>query len=73
MTTDRQLCLLAAMEAQSQPVAAFIQTLAPESAVQVPAAYQTDWLVTHLSMPQAAAPQTREASLPSTHLRLKQE
>jgi hypothetical protein len=73
MTTDRQLCLLAATEAQSQPVAAFIQTLAPESAVQVPAAYQTDWLITHLPMPQAVAPQTREASLPSTHLRLRQE
>ena len=56
MTNDR-LCLLAAPASQSQPVTALIKTLVPESTVQVPATDQTDWLVTHLPMPQAVAPQ----------------
>jgi hypothetical protein len=70
---DRRLCLLSAPEVQPQPAAALIQTLVPESTVQVPATNQTDWLVTHLPMPQAIAPQSREAALPSGHLRLRQE
>jgi hypothetical protein len=72
MTTDRQICLLSATGAQYQPVATLIRTLAPESAAEVPVAYQTDWLITHLPMPQSPAPQTREASLPPAHLRLKE-
>jgi hypothetical protein len=71
--TDQRLCLLAAPAAQPQPAASLIQTLAPESTVQVPATSQTDWLVTHLPMPQAAARQTREAALPSPQLRLQKK
>jgi hypothetical protein len=71
--SDRRLCLLAAPEASSRPMAAFIQTLVPESIVQVPATDQTDWLVAHLPMPPAVAPQTREASAPSGQLRLRRE
>jgi hypothetical protein len=71
--TDHRLCLLAVPEAASQTVAAFIQTLVPESMVQVPATDQTDWLVAHLPMPPAVAPQTREAALPPGQLRLRRE
>lgn len=70
--TDRRLTLLVAPAAQPQPVAAFIQTLVPGSTAQVPATDQTDWLVTHLPMPQTDAPQTSEATAPSAHLRLRQ-
>jgi hypothetical protein len=71
--TDRRLCLLAAPDARSRPVAAFIQTLVPESMVQVPATDQTDWLVAHLPLPPAVAPQTREATLPPANLKLRRE
>ncbi len=71
--TDHRFCLLAAPDARSRPVAAFIQTLVPESMVQVPATDQTDWLVAHLPMPPAVAPQTREATVPSGQLRLRKE
>jgi hypothetical protein len=68
---DQRLSLLVAGDAQVLPATALIQTLAPESVVQVPATPQTDWLVTHLPMPQAASPQTREAALPPANLRLR--
>ncbi|MGA2061013.1 MAG: hypothetical protein ABSG67_11065 [Thermoguttaceae bacterium] len=71
--TDHRLCLLAAPDTRSRPAAAFIQTLVPESMVQVPATDQTDWLVAHLPLPPAVAPQTREASVPSGQLRLRRE
>ncbi len=71
--SDRRLNLLIASAAQPQPATALIQTLAPESAVQVPATLQTDWLVAHLPMPQAISPQTREAALPSANLRLRKQ
>jgi hypothetical protein len=71
--TDHRLCLLAAPDTRSRPVAAFIQTLVPESMVQVPATDQTDWLVAHLPLPPAVAPQTREATAPSANLRLRRE
>jgi hypothetical protein len=65
--------LLAGPQSQTQPVAAIIQTLVPESAFQVPATDQTDWLVAHLAMPQAVAPQTRQATTQSGQLRLRKE
>jgi hypothetical protein len=71
--TDRRLCLLSEPMSQPQPVTALLQTLAPEGTMQVPATIQTDWLVSHLPMPQAAASSAREAALPSAHLRLRQE
>jgi hypothetical protein len=73
MTTGRQVCLLSSLGAQAQPVAAFIRTLSPDSAIELPAADQTDWLVTHLPMPKTEAPQTREAALPSAQLHLRKE
>ena len=71
--TDHRLCLLAAPDTQSRPVAAFIQTLASENMVQVPVTDQTDWLVAHLPLPPAVAPQTREATLPPANLKLRRE
>jgi hypothetical protein len=71
--TDHRLCLLAAPDTRSRPAAAFIQTLVPESMVQVPATDQTDWLVAHLPLPPAVAPQTREATLPPANLKLRRE
>ncbi len=70
--TNRQLGLVSEPMTQPQPVTALIQTLVPESTVQVPATNQTDWLVGHLPMPEAAAPAAREAALPAPHLRLRQ-
>jgi hypothetical protein len=71
--TNERLCLLAAPAPQFQPATALIKTLVPESTVQVPATNQTDWLVAHLSMPQAVTPQTREAALPPPTVRLRKE
>ena len=70
MYSQREAFLIAPHCPASLPVTALIQTLAPESTVQVPVTNQTDWLVTHLPMPQVAAPQTREATLSAPNVRL---
>ena len=46
---------------QPQPVAALVQTLAPQSAVQVPASRQTDWLLRHLPVPEVVPPARRRS------------
>lgn len=56
---------------QPQPVAALVQTLAPQSAVQVPASRQTDWLLRHLPLPEVVPPASAEAAVPRGRLRLK--
>jgi hypothetical protein len=71
MTYQRE-ALLIAPASQPLPVTALIQTLVPESTVQVPATSQTGWLYTHLPMPQVVTPQTREAILTTPNLRLGQ-
>jgi hypothetical protein len=72
ITTKRRQSLLSEGMSQPQPVTALIQTLVPDSILQVPATNQTDWLVSHLPMPPVVAPPTREAALPAPHLRLRQ-
>ncbi|MGW8255886.1 MAG: hypothetical protein ACWGMZ_00220 [Thermoguttaceae bacterium] len=69
----RHTALLRAGQDQSLPATALIQTLVPQSIVQVPATDQTDWLVSHLPMPRIVAPTTREAVLPGAHLRLRKK
>ncbi len=39
-----------------QPMAALVRTLVPQSAVQVPASRQSDWLLRHLPVPDVIAP-----------------
>lgn len=70
---DRRLVLLTTPAEQPLPVATLIQTLVPENAVQVPATSQTDWLVTHLPMPQIVAPQSQETTIPAKGVRLRKQ
>ena len=49
----------------SQPVAALVQTLVPQSIVQVPASRQTDWLLRHLPVPDVLPPPGAEAVPPT--------
>jgi hypothetical protein len=56
---------------QPQPVAALVQTLVPQSAVQVPASRQTDWLLRHLPVPEVVPLPGAEAVPPQARLRLK--
>jgi hypothetical protein len=71
--TDRRLNLLTPPASQPQPIPALIQTLVPESTVQVPVGDQTDWLITRLPMPPATNPAGNDSSIPSAHLRLHQK
>ncbi|MGA2034738.1 MAG: hypothetical protein ABSG68_21020 [Thermoguttaceae bacterium] len=48
--------LLGDAPAQPQPIAALIRTLVLDSAIQLPATRQTDWLARSLPMPEASAP-----------------
>ena len=68
--SDGRDCLLGE-PSQPQPVAALVQTLVPQSAVQVPASRQTDWLLRHLPVPEVMPPPGTEAIPPQARLRLK--
>ncbi len=57
---------------QPRPVAAFVQTLVPQSAVQVPGSRQTDWLLRHLPVPDVMPVPGAEAVPPQARLRLKE-
>ena len=57
---------------QPQPVAALVQTLVPQNAVQVPAGRQTDWLLRRLPIPEIVPLPGAEAAAPHTRLRLKE-
>jgi hypothetical protein len=54
----------------SQPVAALLQMLVPQSDVQVPAARQTEWLAGHLPVSRAVSPQSPESTARNPRLRL---
>ena len=45
-------------------MAALVQTLVPQSAVQVPASRQTDWLLRHLPVPEVIPPPGAEPFRP---------
>jgi len=60
--------LLGEPSEQPKPIAALVQTLVPQSAVQVPASRQTDWLLRHLPVPEVMPPDPK--SVPS-HARLR--
>ena len=47
--------LLGQSPRQPAPAVALVQTLVPQSAVQVPASRQTDWLLRHLPVPEVSA------------------
>jgi hypothetical protein len=55
---------------ERQTLAAFVQTLVPQSAVQVPASRQTDWLLRHLRVPEVAPLPGADAQPPNARLRL---
>jgi hypothetical protein len=57
---------------QPQSVASLVQTLVPQSAVQVPASRQTDWLLHHLPVPEVMPRPGDEAIPPQAWLRLKE-
>jgi hypothetical protein len=52
----------------SMPAVAFVRTLVPENAVQVPASRQTDWLLRHLPIPEVV-PVPGSDSLPHARAR----
>jgi hypothetical protein len=55
----------------AQPMAAFVQTLVPQSVVQVPASRQTDWLLRHLQVPYVVPPS--DAIPPTARVHLPDE
>ena len=55
---------------EMQTVAALVQTLVPQSAVQVPASRQTDWLLRHLPVPEIAPLPGARTEPPTARLRL---
>jgi len=65
---DRNGRLLGEPSEQPKPIAALVQTLVPQSSVQVPASRQTDWLLRHLPVPEVMPPDPE--SVPS-HARLR--
>jgi hypothetical protein len=65
---DRNGRLLGEPAEQPKPIAALVQTLVPQSSVQVPASRQTDWLLRHLPVPEVMPPDPE--SVPS-HARLR--
>jgi hypothetical protein len=56
----------------SQPMAALVQMLVPQSVVQVPASRQTDWLLRHLPVPDVLSPPGSEA-VPTARVHLPDE
>lgn len=52
------------------PMTALVRTLVPQSAVQVPASRQTDWLLQHLPVPDVVPVPEMEAARPHPRLRL---
>jgi hypothetical protein len=56
---------------QPAPAVALVQTLVPESAVQVPASRQTDWLLRHLPVPDVVSPPGTEDVAPHARVRLR--
>jgi len=55
---------------EPQPVCALVQTLVPQSAVQVPASRQTDWLLRHLPVPEVVPLPGAESMPPTARLRV---
>ena len=55
---------------QPAPVVALVRTLVPQSAVQVPASRQTDWLLQHLPVPEVMPVPGAEAVPPHARVRL---
>ncbi len=68
--SDGRRRLLGESPQQPQPVAALVQTLVPQSAVQVPASRQTDWLLRHLPVPEVIPPAGAESAPPLARPRL---
>ena len=58
--------------AETVPVVAFVRMLAPDSAIQVPASRQTDWLLQALPTPPLQPTRMVESPAPRTTLRLQE-
>jgi hypothetical protein len=57
---------------QPTPVVALVRTLVPQSAVQVPASRETDWLLRHLPVPEVMPLPGSEAVAPRAQVRLRE-
>lgn len=68
---DGRDCLLGE-PSQPQPMAALVQTLVPQSMVQVPASRQSDWLIRHLPVPEVIPLPGAETVPPQARVRLKE-
>ena len=71
--SDGRNRLLGESSRGSQPMAALVQTLVPQSVVQVPASRQTDWLLRHLPVPDVLAPPGAENTMPTARVHLPDE
>ena len=69
LSDGRQLCW-ANRTQQPAPAVALVRTLVPQSAVQVPASRQTDWLLRHLPVPEVMPLPGAEAVPPHARVRL---
>jgi hypothetical protein len=67
--SDGRRRLLGESLEQPSPTVALVQTLVPQSAVQVPASRQTDWLLRHLRVPEVMSPPGTEAIPPHGRVR----
>ncbi len=68
--SDGRNRLLGEPASGSQPVAALVQMLVPQSIVQVPASRQTDWLLRHLPVPDVLPPPGSEGVAPTARVHL---
>ena len=70
--SDGRHRLLGEPQQQPTPMVALVQTLVPQSAVQVPASRQTDWLLSHLPVPEVMPLPGAETAPPHATLRLRE-
>jgi hypothetical protein len=70
--SDGRHRLLGESQQQPMPAVALVQTLVPQSAVQVPASRQTDWLLHHLPVPEVMPLPGAQAVAPRAQVRLRE-
>ncbi len=70
--SDGRHRLLGESQQQPTPAVALVRMLVPQSAVQVPASLQTDWLLRHLPVPDVMPLPGAEAIAPRAQVRLRE-
>jgi hypothetical protein len=68
LSSGRRCLLAESPQQQPAPVVSLVRALVPQSAIQVPATRQTDWLLRHLPVPEVRSPAGVEAAAPNGHV-----